>query len=844
MTEGGSTTSGWHYSRTDADEGQGGGPLSWEQIVALAEVGLLGHDDLVWNPALTGWVRAGDVTGLFSSSATSSALSSTPTGVDTPGPWISPAGRLRPGGTRHDAPAPDRYAAPEPTPRTEPPAGRDAAAPAPAAGPSGRRRSILLRILIPVVAVVAVLIAIGAAVETTEEGDDDAGGDPAIGATDPSETDTGTGSFEYVDWTRVYPSDELPSIRAGHTLVADPATGRLILFGGHDDETDFADTWAYDLAARTWTMLDPAGATPAARAAHSMVYHPGMEIAIMFGGWNGFYDSDETWSFDPATNSWAYLDPPGAVPAARDSHGMVYDPKTQDLILFGGWDGFQCLDDTWMYSPDTNEWTELQPAGALPPPRDGHAMVYEPHSGTVIMFGGWTGEVELNDLWAYDPAANEWTELHPTGATPPARDNHAMAYDPQSGRIVLFGGWGPTVEFADTWTYDPAANEWAELHIGGSAPSARACSSLALGTGEERLVLVGGSVGLTMLNDVWSYDSQTTTWSLLHPGSSIPSPRSGQSMTCAPDGTTAYLFGGWHGNSSFSDMWAHDLLTFEWTLLSPAGSLPAGRSYHCAVYDTKDETLIVFGGHSGSFDLNDTWAYDSATGVWTDLNPSGELPIPRDSHAMAYDESTGRVILFGGLDDGGYPLDDTWAYDPAANVWTRLDPIGAGPCARSCHSMVYDPTTRQIVLFGGSTASAPGDVISSSTPNLCSSTCGARYYPDQLNDTWTYDPAQNRWTEVVTVGGTPPPRDSHCAVYDSSAGRLIIVGGWDGSDTLQDAWAYYPSTATWTELRTTSMEPSPRCGTAVAYSALADVAILFGGWSGYASLADTWLLSD
>ena len=43
---------------------------------------------------------------------------------------------------------------------------------------------------------------------------------------------------------------------------------------------------------------------------------------------------------------------------------------------------------------------------------------------------------------------------------------------------------------------------------------------------------------------------------------------------------------------------------------------------------------------------------------------------------MAYDPTSGRLIMFGGSAGDGGRLDDTWAYDPAANAWTELKPSG------------------------------------------------------------------------------------------------------------------------------------------------------------------------
>ena len=46
----------------------------------------------------------------------------------------------------------------------------------------------------------------------------------------------------------------------------------------------------------------------------------------------------------------------------------------------------------------------------------------------------------LDDTWAYDPTANTWTELEPSGTLPSARSGQSMTYDPARGRLIMFGG--------------------------------------------------------------------------------------------------------------------------------------------------------------------------------------------------------------------------------------------------------------------------------------------------------------------------------------------------------------------------------------------------------------------
>ena len=246
-------------------------------------------------------------------------------------------------------------------------------------------------------------------------------------------------------WTKLNPSGTPPPA-LGFTMAYDPATRRLVMFGGRDDTARLNDTWAYDPAANTWTDLKPSGALPVARAGPAMAYDPASGRMIMFGGRSGENQFlDDTWSYDPAGNSWTELSPSGNLPPARGQPAMAYDPAAHRLIMFGGWDLDTDFNDTWAYDPTKNIWTELKPQGALPPERSGHDLVYDPSRSLFIMFGGQTTTNQpvdcFNDTWAYQPAANTWTKLaDPSGVAPLPRTGQSMVFDPSSGRMIMFGG--------------------------------------------------------------------------------------------------------------------------------------------------------------------------------------------------------------------------------------------------------------------------------------------------------------------------------------------------------------------------------------------------------------------
>jgi hypothetical protein len=311
-------------------------------------------------------------------------------------------------------------------------------------------------------------------------------------------------------WTKLNPAGTLPSARSWSSMAYDPGTSRVIMFGGGTvgGPTLFNDTWAYDPAANTWTELDPQGTLPAGRSSHQMVYAAGGGRLIMFGGRDLAGSSlNDTWAYDPAANTWTELDPQGTLPARRTLYQMVYDPSSGLIILFGGRSGGGVfLNDTWAYDPAANNWTELKPSGTLPPPRALCGMAYDPAAHRLIMFAGATFTRDddwhwFDDTWAYDPAANTWTDLSPEGESPSERDGPSMVYDPSSGLIILFGGM-----HNDTWAYDATANAWTDLSPAGTVPSVRDYQSMVYAPPTGRAIMFGGlSDTEGDLGDTWAY---------------------------------------------------------------------------------------------------------------------------------------------------------------------------------------------------------------------------------------------------------------------------------------------------------------------------------------------------
>jgi len=125
---------------------------------------------------------------------------------------------------------------------------------------------------------------------------------------------------------------------------------------------------------------------------------------------------------------------------------------------------------------------------------------------------------------------------------------------------------------------------------------------------------------------------------------------------------------------------------------------------------TNGNSIIFFGGYSGTGGYSDTWQYIIGTNAWVqltkDADPSG--PHPRWAHsAVLVDSGSGpEIIIFGGSFVGG-PINpyynDVWKLTLSGSTWgwTQLleDGNTQGPWRRGGHSAVV--SNGRVYIFGG-----------------------------------------------------------------------------------------------------------------------------------------------
>jgi hypothetical protein len=254
-----------------------------------------------------------------------------------------------------------------------------------------------------------------------------------------------------------------------------------------------------------------------------------------------------------------------------------------------------------------------------------------------------------------------------------------------------------------------------------------------------------------------------------------------------------------------------------WAVLPP----PTPRVGETAVYDPVGRRMIVYGGENYNYSGRlETWMLPlDGPPIWSEIHPQGTPPVPRSQPYVVYDSNRNRLIVY-----GGESHTDVWALSLSGTpTWTQLVVSGAPPPIRSEGSATYDPVGDRMILFGGWTD-----------------------YGHPLNDTWALSFGDSvSWSQLTPAGSPPPPRVSHSAMYDPLRQRVIVFGGFDGTNyDLNDTWALSLAGGTfeWAQLSPAGSTPTREYHTAI-YDSARDRMVVFAGFSGYDDANDTWALS-
>lgn len=224
------------------------------------------------------------------------------------------------------------------------------------------------------------------------------------------------------EWHELTPAIS-PSPRMNPAMAYDPQRKVTVLYGGVTPQGMLGDTWEWD--GQQWQQFTPING-PNSLCCAVMFYDPQQERIVLHSGLEeGGNFPPESWEWDGTTWQLLPFDPDAPIGTTST---VAYDISDDQVVgVFPLWGTY-----TW----SNNAWHKLLPDSETPTRIDA-AMVYDPNSELTILFGGTEDRTRMYDNWSFD--GEKWEQLI-LPAYPEPLSRHMMFYDETRGTIIVFGG--------------------------------------------------------------------------------------------------------------------------------------------------------------------------------------------------------------------------------------------------------------------------------------------------------------------------------------------------------------------------------------------------------------------
>ena len=207
--------------------------------------------------------------------------------------------------------------------------------------------------------------------------------------------------------------------------------------------------WEYSLRDNRWVDHGDAGLENRGWTLWRRMYRDGASGRLLLLGPNK-NKALAGWSWVPGRGRWHEFAVSGQLPESwranlvGASMPMAYDARRGSFLLFdSSLDERVGVTQTLIFDPKSAAFRRV--GGPQPSLRRDHDLVYDEASDRVVLFGGAGPEGPRNDTWIFDPVAETWSELR-VRAAPPPRGLFAMAYDARHNATLVYGGYGGNVE--------------------------------------------------------------------------------------------------------------------------------------------------------------------------------------------------------------------------------------------------------------------------------------------------------------------------------------------------------------------------------------------------------------
>ncbi|MEX0715370.1 MAG: kelch repeat-containing protein [Planctomycetaceae bacterium] len=540
-------------------------------------------------------------------------------------------------------------------------------------------------------------------------------------------------------------------------MCPDPVNEELVLFGGCGVETLRADpgTWTYSPKKNEWKQLD-LKVQPPPRALSPMAYDPATKKIVLFGGERLDMLYADTWVYDCATRTWEERQP-AVSPSPRFAHALPHLPKSGKIVLLGGVGYtsstayqarlYQPLPfEIWTYDVAANEWSlvkRFEEGG--PAHHSVHAAAAAVDDADRVLWWGPPSSGAPRDsdsstwLCAIDPTATDSAGTAKHGVKPGTITRRTGSYDPE---------WYTTdVSPADpakqkTFYESLSPNRWTPLEAP-KWPMNRqggGWSTVAYDTDRQQILHLGGGHSSYFGNDVAHFDTTTACWSVSY----TPQFALDFNYDLSGPGPWAFNGGPWgnHNYHAYGYDPARKRLIFirgehthiydperrEWSHDERLSDNPFGGSKYTSYVATTPAGVVMWGLRKGSQSQSGLWKL--GPDGWTELETSGE-PLPQpvtDGSTITFDSKRNRILVTTSKGERGIAHSgQVWSCDLSSGAINKLDPAGREKIevGRFARESVYLPK-RDLVLIG--------------------------YHFGEKNRLPFYDVASNRWMTADVPG--------------------------------------------------------------------------------------------
>jgi hypothetical protein len=301
---------------------------------------------------------------------------------------------------------------------------------------------------------------------------------------------------------------DVPTPRNSASIVYNPDLKQIMMYGGSTHSRSsvmFRDSMVWLWNGKQWKKHTTA---PSLRTDVVLAYDNNTNKLLLYGG--GFYYSREkrtayndTWEFDGSV--WQKKSNQ-SLPEKIHHTAAVFDPVRKAIVLFGGFSTGEnkVLNETWLYGQ--GDWKKL-PTKTFPPARNLHAMFYDPKNNGVVIIGGdqlspdglrdmW---ILKNDAWMLMSDKIPFTLVNTFGAT-------AIA---ETGDYFCFAS-SYHENKSETWIWKSKSKKWEQIET--TQPSPRNSASIAYDGSRNCIVLFGGEVGIESVNEIWEFSFKQNQW--------------------------------------------------------------------------------------------------------------------------------------------------------------------------------------------------------------------------------------------------------------------------------------------------------------------------------------------